>query len=77
MWLHYRTETNKQGHDESHFTLLPSDGDQPVPITGMAQIRHRLAARAAGLPLAPATGTDDRAGRAVKGPNKGVGRGGG
>lgn len=60
VWLHYRTETNKYGHDESHFTLLTSDGDRPMPITGMEQVRHHLAARAASLPLAPATGTEDR-----------------
>lgn len=62
VWLHYRTETDKYGHHEPHFTLLTGDDDQPVPVTGMEQIRHHLAARAAGLPLAArAAGTEDRA----------------
>ncbi|MGA4953741.1 hypothetical protein [Streptomyces lydicamycinicus] len=55
VWLHYRNQQNKYGNLEPRFTLLTGDGDQPVPITGMEQIRHQLAARAAGLPAAPAT----------------------
>lgn len=54
VWLHHRAELGKYGR-EHHFTLLTGDGEQPVAITGMEQIRHHLAARAAGLPAAPAT----------------------
>ncbi|MEU5689901.1 hypothetical protein [Streptomyces venezuelae] len=54
VWLHHRAEVGKYGR-EHHFTLLTGDGEQPVAITGMEQIRHHLAARAAGLPAAPAT----------------------
>ncbi|MYS40652.1 hypothetical protein GTY23_05215 [Streptomyces sp. SID5998] len=54
VWLHYRTEKNEYGRDAARFTLLTGDGDQPVPITHVEQIRHRLAARAAGLPATPA-----------------------
>jgi hypothetical protein len=32
-----------------------ADGDQPVAITGVEQIRHRLAARGASLPAVPAS----------------------
>ncbi|MEU6680922.1 hypothetical protein [Streptomyces sp. NPDC046925] len=53
--LQHRTEKSKYGHREPRFTLLTGDGEQPVAITGMEQIRHHLAARAAGLPAAPAT----------------------
>ncbi|MCY0947001.1 hypothetical protein [Streptomyces antarcticus] len=53
--LHHRTEKSSYGHRESRFTLLTGDGEQPVAITGMEQIRHHLAARAAGLPATPAT----------------------
>ncbi len=60
LWLHYRSETNKYGNTEPRFTLLTGDADQPVAITGMAQLRHHLAARATGLPVAPATATEDR-----------------
>ncbi|MFG2220451.1 hypothetical protein ACGFN1_37585 [Streptomyces sp. NPDC048685] len=57
--LHYRSEKNQ--NSEPRFTLLTSDGDQPVPITNVEQIRHQLAARAAGLPAAPATAdSEDR-----------------
>ncbi|MFD9289607.1 hypothetical protein ACFWBV_15215 [Streptomyces sp. NPDC060030] len=52
--LHHRAEGGKYGR-EHHFTLLTGDGEQPVAITGMEQIRHHLAARAAGLPAVPAT----------------------
>lgn len=52
--LHHRAEVGKYGR-EHHFTLLTGDGEQPVAITGMEQIRHHLAARAAGLPARPAT----------------------
>ncbi|MFJ3630350.1 hypothetical protein ACIPQ3_30100 [Streptomyces albidoflavus] len=60
VWLHYCTKKNEYGRNAAHFTLLTGDGDQPVPITRMEQIRHRLAARAAGLPAVPVTGdTED------------------
>ncbi|MFD4543559.1 hypothetical protein [Streptomyces bauhiniae] len=60
VWLHYRTEKNEYGRNAARYTLLTGDGDQPVPITHLEQIRHRLAARAAGLPAVPATGdTED------------------
>ncbi|MGW1007708.1 hypothetical protein [Streptomyces sp. NPDC002520] len=54
VWLHYRSEKNEFGHRKPQFTLLTGDGDQPVPITNVEEIRHQLAARAAGLPAAPA-----------------------
>lgn len=54
IWLHYRGEQSKYGRDP-HFTLLTGDSDQPVTITGIDQIRHQLAARAAGLPASPAS----------------------
>ncbi|MFD7667770.1 hypothetical protein [Streptomyces sp. NPDC059788] len=54
VWLHYRTE-ERYGSSEPRFALLTGDSDQPVPITGLAQLRHRLAARAAGLPVASAS----------------------
>ncbi|MEU7553112.1 hypothetical protein AB0B01_12320 [Streptomyces sp. NPDC044571] len=53
VWLHHRSELGKYGR-EHRFTLLTGDGEQPVTITGMEQIRHHLAARAAGLPAVPA-----------------------
>ncbi|MCX5278166.1 hypothetical protein [Streptomyces virginiae] len=56
--LHHRAETGKYGR-QHHFTLLTGDGEQPVAITGMEQIRHHLAARAAGLPAVPATADRD------------------
>ncbi|MFF2927164.1 hypothetical protein ACFVTP_32970 [Streptomyces celluloflavus] len=59
VWLHYRSEKNKYDHNEPHFTLLTGDGDQPVPITSVEQIRHQLAARAAGLPAVPVTADGD------------------
>lgn len=55
VWLHHRSEKDKYGYGESLFTLLTGDGDEPVVITGLEQIRHHLAARAAGLPAVPAT----------------------
>ncbi|MFJ3176282.1 hypothetical protein ACIPJK_36705 [Streptomyces roseus] len=58
VWLHHRAEMGKYGR-EHHFTLLTGDGEQPVAITGMEQIRHHLAARAAGLPAVPATDHGD------------------
>lgn len=60
VWLHYRSEKNKYGHSEPRFTLLTGDGDQPVAITAMEQIRQHLTARAAGLPVAVAPAVDDR-----------------
>ncbi|MFE7958692.1 hypothetical protein [Streptomyces sp. NPDC057413] len=56
--LHYSSTENRYGRDH-HFTLLTGDGDQPVTITSLQQIRHHLAARAAGLPLAPAPAASD------------------
>ncbi|WP_331729659.1 hypothetical protein [Streptomyces platensis] len=56
--LYHHTTQGTYGTDH-HFTLLTGDSEAPVTITGMEQIRHHLAARAAGLPAAPAT-TDDR-----------------
>lgn len=50
--LHHRAERGEYKH---HFTLLTGDGEQLVAITGMEQIRHHLAARAAGLPAGTAT----------------------
>ncbi|MFD5341501.1 hypothetical protein [Streptomyces hawaiiensis] len=54
--LHHRAERGEYKH---HFTLLTGDGEQPVAITGMEQIRHHLAARAASLPAVPVTATGD------------------
>ncbi|MFD5483601.1 hypothetical protein [Streptomyces hawaiiensis] len=54
--LHHRAERGEYKH---HFTLLTGDGEQPVAITGMEQIRHHLAARAAGLPAVPVTANGD------------------
>ncbi|MEW2527554.1 hypothetical protein [Streptomyces sp. NPDC047071] len=54
VWLHYRSEKDRYGNAEPRFTLLTGDGDQAVAISGMEQIRHHLAARAAGLSVAPA-----------------------
>ncbi|MGI5532524.1 hypothetical protein ACQEVX_35685 [Streptomyces syringium] len=61
--LHHRAERGEYKH---HFTLLTGDGEMPVAITGMEQIRHHLAARAAGLPAVPVTadtgdGDEDKA----------------
>ncbi|WP_075694104.1 hypothetical protein [Streptomyces acidiscabies] len=58
VWLHYRSDKDKYGHSEHHFTLLTGDGDEPVAITSIDQIRHHLTARAAGLPAAPVTAAD-------------------
>lgn len=60
VWLHYRTEKNQYGRNAARFTLLTGDGDQPVPIANVQEIRHQLAARAAGLPAAPVTDSGDR-----------------
>lgn len=57
VWLHHRAELGTYGR-EHHFTLLTGDGEQPVVIAGMEQIRHHLAARAAGLPAVPLTDAD-------------------
>ncbi|MET9483633.1 hypothetical protein [Streptomyces sp. NPDC006638] len=55
VWLHHRTAPTQYGR-EPRFTLLIAEADQAVTITGIDQIRHRLAARATGLPLSePAT----------------------
>ncbi|MEU9943115.1 hypothetical protein [Streptomyces lavendulae] len=56
--LHHRAEVGKYGR-KNHFTLLTGDGEQPVAITSMEQIRLHLAARAAGLPAAQATGATE------------------
>ncbi|MFC8658199.1 hypothetical protein ACFUCT_23810 [Streptomyces parvus] len=61
VWLHYRSTKNEFGHHNPEFVLLTGDGDQPVPITNVQEIRHQLAARAADLPAAPATDdTEDK-----------------
>ncbi|MEV8529211.1 hypothetical protein AB0451_34570 [Streptomyces sp. NPDC052000] len=57
VWLHHRSELDKYGC-EHHFTLLTGDGEQPVAITGIDQIRHQIAARTAGLPVSKPI-TDD------------------
>jgi hypothetical protein len=54
VWLHHRTDQGKYGDTEPTFTLLTGDGEQPVVITALEQIRHQLAARTAGLPATPA-----------------------
>ncbi|WP_432020271.1 hypothetical protein [Streptomyces sp. 1222.5] len=56
--LHHRADRDDYKH---HFTLLTGDGEEPVVITGMEQIRHHLAARAAGLPAVPVTGDTEPA----------------
>ncbi|MFD9114771.1 hypothetical protein [Streptomyces bottropensis] len=57
VWLHYASTEAKYGGDH-RFTLLTGDGDEPVTIHSIDQIRHHLAARAAGLPAFPATAAD-------------------
>ena len=59
IWLHYRSERTSYGN-EPRFTLLTGDGDQPVPITNVDQIRHQLAAHAVGLPASPAAADTTR-----------------
>ncbi|MDJ0384988.1 hypothetical protein [Streptomyces sp. G-G2] len=59
VWLHYRNDKDKHGYGDPRFTLLTGDGEQPVVITGVEQIRHHLAARAAGLPAVPVTADSD------------------
>ncbi|MFB7852390.1 hypothetical protein ACFC34_35990 [Streptomyces sp. NPDC056053] len=62
VWLHYSSTENEYSTRNHCFTLLTGDSGngQPAFITGVEQIRHRLAARAAGLPVAvPATGDRD------------------
>ncbi|MGA5363957.1 hypothetical protein [Streptomyces purpurascens] len=56
--LHYTSTDAEYGMRDHHFTLLTGDGDEPVAITRIEQIRHCLAARAAGLPAAPVTAAD-------------------
>ncbi|MFE6903882.1 hypothetical protein ACFVFJ_44890 [Streptomyces sp. NPDC057717] len=59
VWLHHRSEQTRYGCGH-HFTLLTADSDQPVTITGVDQICHHLAARAAGFPVSePATDAKD------------------
>ncbi|WP_411152649.1 hypothetical protein [Streptomyces sp. A30] len=58
VWLHYASTEAKYGTRDHDFTLLTGDGDEPVAITSIDQIRHHLTARAAGLPAAPATADD-------------------
>ncbi|MFC1436025.1 hypothetical protein ACEZDB_35870 [Streptacidiphilus sp. N1-3] len=57
--LHFAMVDGAFGTD-AHYTLLTDDGDQPVAITSLAQLRHLLDARHAGLPLAPARPTGER-----------------
>ncbi|MCX5207599.1 hypothetical protein OG897_40120 [Streptomyces sp. NBC_00237] len=61
VWLVYRAVPNQFGR-ASEYTLLTGDGEEPVPVTYMEEIRHQLAARAAGLPAAPLTDDSDRGG---------------
>ncbi|NUH42898.1 NUDIX hydrolase [Streptomyces samsunensis] len=58
--LHYHGTEDERGRRGHHFTLLTSESDTPVTITGVAQIRHHLAALAAGLPVTT-TGEDTAA----------------
>ncbi|MER6609882.1 hypothetical protein ABT282_29165 [Streptomyces sp. NPDC000927] len=53
--LHHAIADAEYGRKNHEFTLLTGDGDEPAAITGVDQIRHHLAARAAGLPIATAT----------------------
>ncbi|MFE4177156.1 hypothetical protein ACFRR7_34835 [Streptomyces sp. NPDC056909] len=56
--LHHRCAQGQYG-PRHEFTLLSSDGDE-VPVTGIDQVRHQLAARAAGFPVSvPADGTTE------------------
>lgn len=59
VWLHYRSDKDKHGYGDPRFTLLTGDGEQPLVITGVEQIRHHLTARAAGLPGVPVTAGSD------------------
>ncbi|MGW7603184.1 NUDIX domain-containing protein [Streptomyces antimycoticus] len=58
--LHYHGAEDERGRRGHHFTLLTSESDTPVTVTGVAQIRHHLAALAAGLPVTT-TGKDTAA----------------
>ncbi|MEV7160272.1 hypothetical protein AB0N77_37640 [Streptomyces misionensis] len=60
VWLHHCTAKGKYGDTEPRYTLLTGDGDQPVVITSMEQIRQHLTARAAGLPVSVSPKDDDR-----------------
>ncbi|MFJ2847034.1 hypothetical protein ACIPD2_36150 [Streptomyces griseofuscus] len=60
VWLHHCTAKGKCGDTEPRYTLLTGDGDQPVVITSMEQIRQHLTARAAGLPVSVPSKDDDR-----------------
>ncbi|MFI2292921.1 hypothetical protein [Streptomyces niveus] len=59
LYLHHRAVSGDYAL-EHEFTLLSADSE-PVTVTGIDQIRHQLAARAAGLPVSvpadDATGT--------------------
>jgi hypothetical protein len=58
--LHFAMGTSEYGSERAQYTLLTADGDQPVTITSLAQLRHLLDARLAGLPLAPERPTGER-----------------
>ncbi|MFE6272272.1 hypothetical protein ACFVQ9_26165 [Streptomyces goshikiensis] len=51
VYLHHES-VQARGRQQSHFSLVTGDGDRAVTVTRMEEIRHRLAARAAGLPVA-------------------------
>ncbi|MEV5432768.1 hypothetical protein [Streptomyces sp. NPDC052701] len=55
--LHYHSIQDRYGRGH-HFTLLTGDTDEPVTVTSLEQIRHHLATRAAGLPLAQPAAAD-------------------
>ncbi|MDQ0681085.1 hypothetical protein QFZ56_000048 [Streptomyces achromogenes] len=56
--LHYASTEAKYGTRDHDFTLLTGDGDEPVAISSIDQIRHHLTARVAGLPASPVTAAD-------------------
>ncbi|MFI1765221.1 hypothetical protein ACH41H_24620 [Streptomyces sp. NPDC020800] len=51
VYLHHES-VEARGRQQSRFSLVTGDGDRPVTVTRMEEIHHRLAARAAGLPVA-------------------------
>ncbi|MFJ2745357.1 hypothetical protein ACIO3O_37505 [Streptomyces sp. NPDC087440] len=59
VWLVYRAVQGRFGRN-SEYVLLTGDGEEPVPVTYVEEIRHQLAARAAGLPAAALTDSSDR-----------------
>jgi hypothetical protein len=53
--IHYRSNQTRYGRKEEYTLLSSNPDDDPVRITSLAQIRHHLAARAAGLPVSQPT----------------------